>query len=121
MILSGISKIDLPFVFKGGTSLSKAYNLIDRFSEDIDLSMNRKPSDAEKRRSKDCIIQIAEELGMMKLRLLNMHTCSVLPSVPAMIRRLIPRQMKATMQLQFLHRLKGPAENHRWLVLTAEL
>lgn len=26
-------------VFKGGTSLSKAYNLIDRFSEDVDLVM----------------------------------------------------------------------------------
>ncbi len=26
-------------VFKGGTSLSKAYNLIDRFSEDIDLAV----------------------------------------------------------------------------------
>lgn len=25
------------FVFKGGTSLSKGWNLIDRFSEDIDL------------------------------------------------------------------------------------
>ena len=35
-----LSKSNLPFVFKGGTSLSKAYNLIDRFSEDIDLSMN---------------------------------------------------------------------------------
>ena len=41
MILSGISQSDLPFVFKGGTSLSKAYGLIDRFSEDIDLSMNQ--------------------------------------------------------------------------------
>lgn len=29
-------------VFKGGTSLSKAWNLIDRFSEDIDLALNRK-------------------------------------------------------------------------------
>lgn len=28
-------------IFKGGTSLSKAYNLIDRFSEDIDLIINR--------------------------------------------------------------------------------
>jgi predicted nucleotidyltransferase component of viral defense system len=27
--------------FKGGTSLSKAWNLIERFSEDIDLSINR--------------------------------------------------------------------------------
>ena len=25
------------FVFKGGTSLSKAFNLINRFSEDVDL------------------------------------------------------------------------------------
>lgn len=29
-------------VFKGGTSLSKAWNLIDRFSEDIDLAVDRK-------------------------------------------------------------------------------
>ncbi len=28
-------------VFKGGTSLSKAYKLIQRFSEDIDLAINR--------------------------------------------------------------------------------
>lgn len=36
MFLLELSKSKLPFVFKGGTSLSKAYNLIDRFSEDID-------------------------------------------------------------------------------------
>lgn len=29
-------------VFKGGTSLSKAWQLIDRFSEDIDLALDRK-------------------------------------------------------------------------------
>lgn len=29
-------------VFKGGTSLSKVWNLIDRFSEDIDLALDRK-------------------------------------------------------------------------------
>lgn len=28
-------------VFKGGTSLSKAWNLIDRFSEDVDLAIDR--------------------------------------------------------------------------------
>ena len=28
-------------LFKGGTSLSKAWNLIHRFSEDIDLALNR--------------------------------------------------------------------------------
>lgn len=29
------------FIFKGGTSLSKAYNLIQRFSEDVDLGLDR--------------------------------------------------------------------------------
>ena len=33
MFLFELAKAELPFVFKGGTSLSKAYNLIDRFSE----------------------------------------------------------------------------------------
>ncbi len=28
-------------VFKGGTSLSKSYGLIERFSEDIDLAIDR--------------------------------------------------------------------------------
>lgn len=35
------SKFAHHLVFKGGTSLSKAYNLIERFSEDIDLSIDR--------------------------------------------------------------------------------
>lgn len=35
------SKIPVGFVFKGGTSLSKCYNLIKRFSEDIDITINR--------------------------------------------------------------------------------
>lgn len=64
MFLFELSKSELPFVFKGGTSLSKAYNLIDRFSEDIDLSMNRKPTESEKKASKKLIVQIAESLGM---------------------------------------------------------
>lgn len=35
-------------VFKGGTSLSKAWNLIDRFSEDIDLALDKKFLDIKK-------------------------------------------------------------------------
>jgi len=65
MILSGISQSDLPFVFKGGTSLSKAYGLIDRFSEDIDLSMNRKPTEGEKKQTKNLILNLAEDLGLI--------------------------------------------------------
>ncbi len=65
MFLHELAKSELPFVFKGGTSLSKAYNLIDRFSEDIDLSMNRRPTQSERVKSRDLIISIAETLGLV--------------------------------------------------------
>ena len=65
MFLFELAKSELPFVFKGGTSLSKAYNLIDRFSEDIDLSMNRRPTQSERVKSKELIIDIAENLGLV--------------------------------------------------------
>ena len=64
VFLLGLSKTDLPFVFKGGTSLSKAYGLINRFSEDIDLSMNRKLMQSERKASKECIVEIAKSQGM---------------------------------------------------------
>ena len=67
MFLFELSKIELPYVFKGGTSLSKAYNLIDRFSEDIDLSMNRKLTQSERKTTKEQLIKIAESLGMKLL------------------------------------------------------
>ena len=40
--LFGLPEIGNNLVFKGGTSLSKGYNLIDRFSEDIDFAIDRK-------------------------------------------------------------------------------
>ena len=64
MILFELAKSDLPFVFKGGTSLSKVYNLIDRFSEDIDLSMTRRLTQSERVQTKELIMQIADELGL---------------------------------------------------------
>ncbi|MDB5038860.1 MAG: hypothetical protein JWQ35_2388 [Bacteriovoracaceae bacterium] len=39
--LFSISEIKSYVTFKGGTSLSKAYGLIQRFSEDIDISIDR--------------------------------------------------------------------------------
>ncbi len=64
MLLSYMAESDLPFVFKGGTSLSKAYQLIDRFSEDIDLSMSRKITESEKRHAKELIIGASEGVGL---------------------------------------------------------
>ena len=41
LVLSQLSKSKSAdkIVFKGGTSLSKAYNLINRFSEDVDIAV----------------------------------------------------------------------------------
>jgi len=38
------TSVDVPLhlIFKGGTSLSKAFHIIDRFSEDVDLSFDRR-------------------------------------------------------------------------------
>lgn len=65
MFLNELSKETIPFVFKGGTSLSKAFNLIKRFSEDIDLSINRLITQSERKSTKKIIIGICERLGMV--------------------------------------------------------
>ncbi len=41
-LLNEIPDLKENITFKGGTSLSKAWGLIDRFSEDIDIAINRK-------------------------------------------------------------------------------
>ena len=40
-MLFALSELGRHLVFKGGTSLSKVYGLIDRFSEDVDVSFHR--------------------------------------------------------------------------------
>ena len=39
--LMGVPELAGVLTFKGGTSLSKAFGIIKRFSEDIDLTINR--------------------------------------------------------------------------------
>ena len=51
-------------VFKGGTSLSKCHKIIDRFSEDIDLTLDAEHfSQSKKRQANKAIIEICDELG----------------------------------------------------------
>lgn len=53
-------------VFKGGTSLTKCYQLLDRFSEAIDISYTAEsgtPGDARKRRLKKAVVATMEEFG----------------------------------------------------------
>jgi len=55
-------------VFKGGTSLSKAYRLIDRFSEDIDLAVfaSDKSDSARKKLLKNIENTVAQGLSCLK-------------------------------------------------------
>ena len=50
-------------VFKGGTSLSKCYKIIDRFSEDIDLTLDvNNQTQSSKKNLKHKIIEVCNEL-----------------------------------------------------------
>jgi len=51
-------------VFKGGTCLSKCYKVIDRFSEDIDLTMRPNATQKQKKGLKYHIIDVANKLGL---------------------------------------------------------
>lgn len=69
LFLKELKKIDndIQIVFKGGTSLSKCYDIIDRFSEDIDLSVKYntdKITTSERRKLKTSITEIIGLLGM---------------------------------------------------------
>ncbi len=62
-----MNKSDLPIIFKGGTSLSKVYHLIDRFSEDLDIAVlfdGRRLGDGKRKKLKYQIIEVAEDLLM---------------------------------------------------------
>jgi predicted nucleotidyltransferase component of viral defense system len=50
-------------IFKGGTSLSKAYNIINRFSEDVDLIIDRKFLGFEALPSKMAVKRLRETSG----------------------------------------------------------
>ena len=49
-------------VFKGGTSLSKGYKIIDRFSEDIDITFDEHIGEGRRKKLKNVILkEICEE------------------------------------------------------------
>lgn len=52
-------------VFKGGTSLSKGFHAIDRFSEDIDITFDEYIGESRRKKLKNNVLKgISEELGM---------------------------------------------------------
>lgn len=66
LILKKLSQIEYPVAFKGGTSLSKAFHVIDRFSEDIDITFTEHLGEARRKKLKYKILKpIADELGLV--------------------------------------------------------
>ena len=64
MILRLLSE-RLPFiVFKGGTSLSKCHKAINRFSEDIDITIDTAISQGQKKNVKEAIEEVSSLLGL---------------------------------------------------------
>ena len=64
MILKLLSE-RLPFiVFKGGTSLSKCHKAINRFSEDIDITIDTTLSQGQKKKVKESIEEVSSILGL---------------------------------------------------------
>jgi len=79
--------------FKGGTSLSKAYGLIERFSEDIDLTINRKAlhlSSAEDPMEKGITgKELKRRTDALKQKAQNFVEQAVLPTLEADIKAIL--------------------------------
>ena len=64
MILKKLAE-NLSFVvFKGGISLSKCHQVIKRFSEDIDVTIDMSLSQGQKKKVKEAIVEIVETMGL---------------------------------------------------------
>lgn len=65
LFLKRIRDLQPNIIFKGGTSLSKCYKIINRFSEDIDLNIETesKPTEGQRKKLKANIVSVIDEFG----------------------------------------------------------
>ena len=54
LLLKELARRNSNVVFKGGTSLSKAYHVIDRFSEDIDITFDEHMGESRRKKMVLC-------------------------------------------------------------------
>lgn len=91
-------------LFKGGTSLSKVYNAIKRFSEDVDLSFNRA----------DLGYPDTDELIAMSRK----QRDAKLEALSARCRELVTGEYLTRLQADFTTALRGPASD--WELTAAD-
>lgn len=68
LLLKKLVEVSPDIVFKGGTSLSKCYDVIHRFSEDIDINVKieagaEKVTNKQKKDFKEAVLKAIEDLG----------------------------------------------------------
>lgn len=75
-LLEHLVKVSPQIVFKGGTSLSKCYGVVKRFSEDIDINFatNKKPTQGEKRQFKKDILIAFKNANLVLLNPKKIHS-----------------------------------------------
>lgn len=66
VFLKEISLLMPEIIFKGGTSLSKCYKVINRFSEDIDLNIetDARPTEGQRKALKRNIVSVIDKLNL---------------------------------------------------------
>lgn len=75
MFLEALSKRVPNLLFKGGTSLSKCHKIINRFSEDIELTLDAEnQTQGKKRNLKYEIIEVCNELGLELINEANIRS-----------------------------------------------
>lgn len=80
-------------VFKGGTSLSKSWGLIDRFSEDIDLVLDRAILGYPEDLSKTKIKALRSVIVCDKLKQNNCLHCANLDDLPAFQYKILDKRI----------------------------
>lgn len=92
-ILNELFTLPATMTFKGGTSLSKVYDLIKRFSEDIDITIDyrnfSKETDLDKPISKTALKNLSERL---KIDLKQYVQNNVIPHLQKQLKNNFPKQ-----------------------------
>lgn len=126
-ILFSLPEIGEHLTFKGGTSLSKCYNVIKRFSEDIDISIERpflSSSRAIEPDQKESSKENQKRLKELQRVCKNKIDEMILPALRRSITAVLPDQKKWRIQLDpededgqtvvfiFPHAMAGDAESY---------
>ncbi len=76
LFLKRIVAVQPDIIFKGGTSLSKCYKLIQRFSEDIDLNIKTEthPTEGQRKNLKRNIVSVIDEFGFVFANADDVHS-----------------------------------------------